>query len=122
MAVPLDLAGHLTILAGDLPIAVEFRGAVVEVRLPGLRPALAIGRRLGRARRRAWLRRLQAALGRADVELHIWVGRRRLGRLAGDSRPTRLAAWLGLDPIEIDRRPKPPDRPLGPAGGGGPGR
>lgn len=99
---PLDLAGHLDIFAGGDPIAVEFRGDVIEVRFPSFRGAWALRRRLGRARLRAWLPGMQDALARADVELHIRVGRRRVGRLAGDSRTTRLAAWLGIDPIEID--------------------
>src|SRR5690242_14791405 len=100
-AVPaiLELSGHLAVLAGDEPIAVEFRGAVIEVRFSSLRQAWALRRRLDRPRRRAWLGATREALARADVELQVWVGHRYLGRLAGDSRPTRLAAWLGIDPL-----------------------
>lgn len=100
----LELSGHLALLAGDDPIEVEFRGDVIEIRFPGIREAWSLRRRLDRPGRRALLRQVQGLLGRADLELQIWVGRRRLGRLAADSRPTRLAAWLGLDPLELDTR------------------
>ncbi|QEH35234.1 hypothetical protein OJF2_37810 [Aquisphaera giovannonii] len=101
MSMPLDLAGHLAILNGGDAVAVEFRGGVIDLRFSGLRQALRLRGRFGRARRRDLLRRLREALGRADVELHVWVGGRRVGRLAGDSRATRLAAWLGVDPLEV---------------------
>ena len=44
-------------------------------------------------------------MGLAGLELHIRVGRRPVGRLAAGTRPGRLAAWLGLDPIELKVRP-----------------
>src|ERR671912_572010 len=106
MTAALDVLGHLTILAdGGRPLRVEFRGDVVALELPDLRAALALGGRMRRPERRAWLRRVQAALGRAGLELHIRVGRRQVGRLAADTRPGRLAAWLGLDPVELKVRP-----------------
>src|SRR3954447_21560048 len=106
MAAGLDVLGHLTILAeGRLSLDVEFRGDVVALEIPDLRAALALRGRMRRPERRAWLRRVQAALGRAGLELHIRVGRRRVGRLAAGSRPGRLAAWLGLDPVELKVRP-----------------
>jgi hypothetical protein len=98
--------GHLTIVAdGGRPLRVEFRGDVVSLEIPDLRAALALRGRMRRRERRAWLRRVQAALGRAGLELHIRVGRRPVGRLAADTRPGRLAAWLGLDPVELEVRP-----------------
>jgi hypothetical protein len=106
MAAALDVLGHLTILAdGGRPLRVEFRGDVVSLEIPDLRAALALRGRMRRPERRAWLRRVQAALGRAGLELHICVGRRPVGRLAADTRPGRLAAWLGLDPVELKVRP-----------------
>ena len=106
MAAALDVLGHLTILAdGGRPLRVEFRGDVVSLEIPDLRAALALRGRMRRPERRAWLRRVQAALGRAGLELHIGVGRRPVGRLAAGTRPGRLATWLGLDPIELRARP-----------------
>ena len=106
MAAPLDVLGHLTILAdGGRPLRVEFRGEVVALEIPDLRAALALRGRMRRPERRAWLRRVQAALGRAGLELHIRVGRRPVGRLAAGTRPGRFAAWLGLDPIDLKVRP-----------------
>ena len=77
----------------------------MALEIPDLRAALALRGRMRRLERRAWIRRVQAALGRAGLELHIRVGRRQVGRLAADTRPGRLAAWLGLDPIELEVRP-----------------
>ncbi len=106
MAAALDLLGHLTILAdGGRPLRVKFLGDVVALEIPDLRAALALRRRMRRPERRAWLRRVQAALGRAGLELHIRVGQRQVGRLAAGTRPGRLAAWLGLDPVELKVRP-----------------
>ena len=106
MAAALDVLGHLTIVAdGGRPLRVEFRGDVVSLEIPDLRAALALRGRMRRPERRAWLRRVQAALGLAGLELHIRVGLRPVGRLAADTRPGRLAAWLGLDPIELKVRP-----------------
>jgi hypothetical protein len=106
MAAALDVLGHLTILAdGGRPLRVEFRGDVVALEIPDLRAALALRGRMRRSERRAWLRRVQAALGLAGLELHIRVGRRQVGRLAAGTRPGRLAAWLGLDPVELKVRP-----------------
>ena len=100
------MLGHLTILAdGVRPLRVEFRGDVVALEVPDLRAALALRSRMRRPERRAWLRRVRAALGLAGLELHIRVGRRQIGRLAADTRPGRLAAWLGLDPMELKVRP-----------------
>ncbi len=101
----LDVLGRLTILAeGGRPMRVEFLGEVVSLEIPDLRAALALRGRMRRPERRAWLRRVQAALGRAGLELHIRVGRRQVGRLAAGTRPGRLAAWLGLDPMELKVR------------------
>ena len=106
MAAALDVLGHLTIVAdGGRPLRVEFRGDVVSLEIPDLRAALALRGRMRRGERRAWLRRVQAALGRAGLELHIRVGRLQVGRLAAGTRPGRLAAWLGLDPVELKVRP-----------------
>src|SRR5918998_6484035 len=106
MAAALDVLGHLTIVAdGGRPLRVEFRGDVVALEIPDLRAALALRGRMRRSERRAWLRRVQAALGRAGLELQVRVGRRLVGRLAADTRPGRLAAWLGLDPVELKVRP-----------------
>ena len=106
MAAALDVLGHLTIVAdGGRPLRVEFCGDVVSLEIPDLRTALALRDRTRRPERRAWLRRVQAALGLAGLELHIRVGGRPVGRLAADSRPRRLAAWLGLDPVELKARP-----------------
>jgi hypothetical protein len=106
MGAGLDVLGHLTILAdGGRPLRVEFRGDVVALEVSDLRAALALRGRMRRPERRAWLRRFQAALGLAGLELHIRVGRRQIGRLAADTRPGRLAAWLGLDPMELKVRP-----------------
>ena len=106
MAAALDVLGHLTIVAdGGRPLRVELRGDVVSLEIPDLRAALALRGRMRRPERRAWLRRVQAALGRAGLEMHIRVGRRPVGRLAAGSRPGRIAAWLGLDPVELKARP-----------------
>src|SRR3954468_7694713 len=106
MAAGLDVLGHLTILAdGGRPLPVEGRGDVVALEVPDLRAALALRGRMRRPERRAWLRRVQAALGTAGLELHIRVGRRQIGRLAAGTRPGRLAVWLGLDPVELTARP-----------------
>ena len=106
MAAALDVLGHLTIVAdGGRPLRVEFRGDVVSLEIPDLRAALALRGRMRRPERRAWLRRVQAALGRAGLELHIRVGRRQVGRLAAGTRPGRFATWLGLDPVELKARP-----------------
>ncbi len=106
MTAALDVLGHLTILAdGGRPLRVEFLGDVVALEIHDLRAALALRGRMRRPERRAWLLRAQSALGRAGLELHIRVGRRQVGRLAADTRPGRLAAWLGLDPMELKVRP-----------------
>ena len=106
MATALDVLGHLTIVAdGGKPLRVEFRGDVVALEIPDLRAALALRGRMRRPERRAWLHRAQGALGRAGLELHIRVGRLQVGRLAAGTRPGRLAAWLGLDPVELKVRP-----------------
>src|SRR5512135_682081 len=93
------------ILADDDRLRVEFLGDVVALDLPDLRTALALRRKLPRCERRAWLRRAQATLARADLELQVWVGRQQVGRLAAGTRPGRVAAWLGLDPMELKVRP-----------------
>src|SRR3954454_20726622 len=109
MAAVLDVLGHLTILDdGGRPLRVEFRGDVVDLEIPDLRAALGLRGRMGRSERRAWWRRVQAALGLAGLDLHIRVGRRPVGRLAAGTRPGRLAAWLGLDPVELKARPSLP--------------
>lgn len=102
MAAGLEVLGHLTILSDDEDrLRVEFRGDIVALELPDLRRALAIRRKIPRLQRRAWLRRVQAALARAGLELQVWIGRRQVGRLAAGSRPGRVATWLGLDPMEL---------------------
>ncbi len=106
MAAGLDVLGNLTIHAdGGRPIRVEFRGGVAALEIPDLRSALALRGRMRRPERRAWLRRVQVALGLAGLELQVRVGRRLVGRLAADTRPGRLATWLGLDPMELKVRP-----------------
>jgi len=106
MTAGLDVLGQLTILAdGGTPFRVDFRGDVVALELPDLRTAFGLGGRMRRSERRAWLRRVQSALATAGLELHVRVGRRLVGRLAAGTRPGRLAAWLGLDPMELKVRP-----------------
>jgi len=106
MAAGLEVFGHLTILADDESrLRVEFRDDVVALKLPDLRTALALRRRLPRPRRRAWLQRLVAESARAGLELQIWIGGRQVGRLAADARPCWIAARLGLDPMELRVRP-----------------
>ena len=107
-AAPLAVLGHLTILGDDAGagrLSIEFRGGVVALELPDLRTALALRRKIPRAGRRAWLDRLRAALGHAGLEFLVEVGGLRVARLAADTRPGRLAAWLGLDPMEVELRP-----------------
>src|SRR3954453_347296 len=105
MAAALDVLGHLTILAhGGRPLRVEFLGDVVALEIPDLRATLALRGRMGRSERRAWLRRVQGAVGLGGLELPTRGGRRQVGRLAAGTRPGRLAAWLGLDPVELKVR------------------
>src|ERR687889_1323506 len=95
----LDVLGHLTILAdGGRPLRVEFRGDVVALEIPDLRAALALRGRMRRLERRAWIRRVQAALGLAGLGLHIRVGRRPVGRLAADTPPGSTRRLAGPGP------------------------
>ena len=101
---PLELAGHLAVLAGDQAFRVEFRNEIVVVDLPDLRAARALSRLVARPERRARLARLREVLDRAGLLLIVRVADREVGRLGGGLRPGRLAAWLGMDPMSINAR------------------
>jgi hypothetical protein len=100
----LDVVGQLSVLADDdTPFSVEFRGGVIAVLLPDFGTARRLRARpaSGKGERRAMIRRIQSILARSGLELQVWVRGRRLGRLTGSSRSTRLASLLGVDPMEI---------------------
>ncbi len=112
----LEVMGHLSLMAGDQPIRVDFRGDVVAVELAGVRTALALRRRLTRAERIQWLDRTRALLERSGLELQLWVGSRMVGRMTGASRPRWASRLLGLGPVELNlgrflsrRRPEDPE-------------
>jgi hypothetical protein len=106
MALGLEVLGHLTIQSDDgKPLRLECRGDVLVCDLPDLRTALALGRTMSRAWRRAWLRRFRTGLARAGLALEFRIAGRRVGRLAADSASGRFASLLGLDPMEIHLHP-----------------
>ena len=109
----LEILGRLTILGEKADrFAVEFRGDVVALTIPNVRAALALRRKMSRPRRRAWLLRSQELLTRAGLELQVWIGGRQVARLGAVTRSGRLAAWLGLDPLEFTFRSAPKPIPI----------
>jgi hypothetical protein len=100
-AAGLEVVGHLSILADDAPLQVEFREGAIEVVLPDLRTALDLRKRFSRGERRAWARSVQSILARTGLELQVWMRRHQVGRLAATSRRRWLAVWLGVDPLEL---------------------
>ena len=109
MTAALDVAGRLMILAGDEPFRVEFRGDIDRRR--AARPPRGACARPGDARggeRRDWLRRVQAGWAGPGSSCKSGSG---LDRWPGSPGPQagRLAAWLGLDPLELRRRRDPGD-------------
>jgi hypothetical protein len=100
-AAGVEVVGHLSILADDVPLHVELEGGAIKVLLPDLRTALGLRKRFSRRQRRAWTRLLQTTLASAGLELQVWVRRREVGRLAGKSRHGWLAALIGVDPLEL---------------------
>ena len=97
----LELAGGLDIESDAGLLHVAFRGDVVALELPDLKSARRLGRLMRRGPRRAWLRRTDHMLAQAGIVLQVWVASRQVGRLGAGTRPSRLARWLGLDPLEL---------------------
>lgn len=97
----LEVVGHLSILADDAPLQVEFRGEAIEVVLPDFRTALDLRKKFSRGERRAWLRSFQSTFGRMSLELRVLVRGHEIGRLKSTSRRGWLAAWFGVDPLEL---------------------
>ncbi len=124
LAAGLDVVGHLSILADDAAFQVEFGADAVEVVLPDLRTALHLFKTFSRDDRRAWARSVHSVVARTGRELRIWVKHRQVGRLAAASQRGWLAAWLGVDPLEVNtgavlatllgqKPPAPDNRTLG---------
>ena len=104
MPTALEVTGLLTVLGDSGSLRVEFQDDVIALVLPDLRSALALRRKLPRGARRAWLLRARDLLARTGLELQVWVGGRKVARLAGGTRSGLLAASLGLTPMELTLR------------------
>jgi hypothetical protein len=104
MTAGLEVSGELTILAGAVPLHVEFQGDVVSLELDDLRSARALGRILPQPKRRLWLDRLKQILDRAGLVLQIRIGHDEVARLGGNARPGRTARLLGLAPLQLHGR------------------
>ncbi|KAJ3060757.1 hypothetical protein HK102_009370 [Quaeritorhiza haematococci] len=80
---------------------VDLRGATIDVVLPDLRTALHLRKRFSRDQRRAWASSTRSTMALTGLELRVWVRGRKVGRIAATSKRSRLAAWLGVDPLEL---------------------
>ena len=101
LASRLDVAGQLSVLAGDVPIDVEFRGDVIVVTLPDLRAATRVLQQIPTRDRRAWGRRMVEVLARSGLEVQIWTQGRQIAELKPGQTPGLLARWLGVGPLGL---------------------
>lgn len=97
----LEVAGHLSFLADNTPLRVEFHGKSIDVIFPNIRAVFDLRSRLSRVDRRVRARSLQSLLMKLGFEVRVWVRGHKVGVLTAGSRSRWLARCLAVDPLEL---------------------